>query len=234
MADGAFDIYQTSAGYAAVTSPVQRQILEALRECERQLPDLVEITGRSKPTLSSLHMKELLARELIEEAVHPTDSRRKVYRLRATKIGSSELPVAQLRDAVQHYVSLSPLSPRLPIAAVFESLAAAPDGTSADVLHAQGHRLGTMAAPLFKVGSVRDLWMRVSSFLEAERVATSLRIDLQHGWMELRLGAGVQGRPACMAAVLAGFVAGVAQGKALEMRAVQGSTVAEGIRLATR
>jgi hypothetical protein len=234
MADGAFDIYQTAAGYAAVTSPVQRQILDSLRECERQLPELVEITGRSKPTLSSLHMKELLARELIEEAAHPTDSRRKLYRLRATKIGSSELPVAQLRDAVQHYVSLSPLSPRLPLAAVFEALAAAPEGTAADVLEAQGHRLGTMAAPLFKASTVRDLWMRLSSFLEAEKVATSLRIDLQHGWMELRLGAGVECPPACMAAVLAGFVAGVAHGKALDLRGVQGSTVPDGIRLSSR
>ncbi|HUR63428.1 MAG TPA: winged helix-turn-helix domain-containing protein [Candidatus Thermoplasmatota archaeon] len=234
MGDGAFDIYQTNAGYAAVTSPVQRQILDALREGEKQLPELVEITGRSKPTLSSLHMKELLARELIEEAIHPTDSRRKVYRLRATKIGSSELPVAQLRDAVQHYVSLSPLSPRLPLAATFEALAAAPEGTAADILHAQGQRLGTMAAPLFKAATVRDLWMRVSSFLESEKVATSLRIDLQHGWMDLKLGATVQGRPACMAAVLAGFVAGVAEGKALDLRHVQGSTVPDGIRLTGR
>jgi hypothetical protein len=177
-------------------------------------------------------MKELLARELIEEIGHPTDSRRKVYRLRATKIGSSELPVAQLRDAVQHYVSLSPLSPRLPLVAAFEALAAAPEGTSADILQAQGHCLGTMAAPLFKAATVRDLWMRVSSFLESEKVATSLRIDLQHGWMDLKLGAGVQGRPACMAAVLAGFVGGVAHGKGLALRQVQGSTVPDGIRLA--
>jgi hypothetical protein len=234
MADGAFDIYQTDAGYAAVTSPVQRQILDALRQGEKQLPHLVEITGRSKPTLSSLHMKELLARELIEEVGHPTDSRRKVYRLRASKIGSSELPVAQLRDAVQHYVSLSPLSPRLPLAAAFEALAAAPEGTAAQVLEAQGQRLGAMAAPLFKAATVRDLWMRVSGFLEAEKVATSLRIDLQHGSIDLRLGPGVQGRPACMAAVLAGFVAGVAHGKGLELRQVQGTTLPDGIRLAGR
>lgn len=232
MADGAFDIYQTDAGYAAVTSPVQRQILDALRQGEKQLPDLVEITGRSKPTLSSLHMKELLARELILEVAHPTDSRRKVYRLKATKIGSSELPVAQLRDAVQHYVSLSPLSPRLPLAAAFEALAAAPEGTDPAILQAQGQRLGAMAAPLFKVASIRDLWMRMSTFLEAEKVATSLRIDLQHGWMELRLGASLQGSATRMAPILAGFVAGIARGKALDLPVVKGTTVSDGVRLA--
>jgi hypothetical protein len=234
MGDGAFDIYQTEVGYAAVTSPVQRQILDSLRQGERQLPELVEITGRSKPTLSSLHMKELLARELILETVHPTDSRRKVYRLKATKIGSSELPVAQLRDAVQHYVSLGTSSPRLPLSAAFEALAAVPEGTDPRILHSQGHRLGTMAAPLFKAGSVRDLWMRVCSFLEAEKVATSLRIDLEHGWVELRLGATVQALPARMAPILAGFVVGVAAGKSLDLKAVQGTCGPEGIRLAAK
>lgn len=229
--DGAFDIYQTDAGYAAVTSPVQRQILDALRQGEKQLPNLVEITGRSKPTLSSLHMKELLARRLIEETAHPTDSRRKIYRLRATKIGSSELPVAQLRDAVQHYASLGPPSVRIPLAAAFEALAAAPEGTPAEALHAQGMRLGSLAAPLFQAASVRELWMRTSGFLESEGVATSLRIDLQHGWMDLRLGPHVQASATRMAAILAGFVAGMAQGKSLDLGVVSGMAVPEGIRL---
>lgn len=231
MPDGAFDIYQTEVGYAAVTSPIQRQILEALRQGERQLPELVEITGRSKPTLSSLHMKELLARRLIEEAGHPTDNRRKVYRLRATKVGSSAVPVAPLRDAAGHHAALNPLSPRIALVRVLEVLAAAPPGTPAAVLQCQAHRLGVAAAPLFEAASVQDLWVCVSSFLEAERVATSLRIDLQNGWMEVRLGAAVQGTPACLAPVLAGFVAGVAQGRALGLRGVEGSTVADGIRL---
>src|ERR1051326_7520549 len=138
--EGAFDIYQTDAGYAAVTNPVQRQIPDALRKGERQLPDLVKLTGRSKPTLSSLHMKELLARELIEERGHPTDSRRKVYRLRAAKIGSSDIPVAQLRDAVQHYVGLGPLASRIPLRDVLAALCAAPPGTDPKAVWAQAHR----------------------------------------------------------------------------------------------
>lgn len=232
MGDGAFDIYQTDAGYAAVTSPVQRQILDSLRDGEKQLPQLVEITGRSKPTLSSLHMKELLARELILEIAHPTDSRRKVYRLKGTKIGSSELPVAQLRDAVQHYVSLSPLTPRLSLASAFEALAAAPEDADTEVLHAQGHRLGTLAAPLLKAASARDLWMRLSSLLEAEKVATCLRIDLQHGSLDLRLCDGLRGRGTCMTAILAGFLAGLAQAKDIQFGKVRGSATSDGIRLA--
>lgn len=230
MADGAFDIYQTDAGYAAVTNPVQRQILDALRVGERQLPDLVKVTGRSKPTLSSLHMKELLARELIEERGHPTDSRRKVYRLRASKIGSSDIPVGQLREAVQHYVSLSPLAARLPLKAMMEALGAAPAGTDAKAVWAQAHRLGTLAAGALKVGTVRDLWMRLSGFLEAEEVAQPVRIDLERGVLELRLGPPLRGSPVAPS-IVAGFVEGVAAGKGLEIGRLKATAIPDGVRL---
>lgn len=231
MADGAFDIYQTDAGYAAVTNPVQRQILDALRAGEKQLPDLVKITGRSKPTLSSLHMKELLARELIEEREHPTDSRRKLYRLRAGKIGSSDIPVGQLREAVQHYVSLSPLASRLPLKAMVEALAAAPEGTDAKAVRAQAHKLGTLAAGSLKVGNARDLWMRLSGFLEAEEVAQPIRIDLEKGVLELRLGAAFLHGQALAPAIIAGLVEGVAAGKGLAIGRLKAGVIAEGVRL---
>lgn len=231
MAEDAFDIYQTDAGYAAVTNPVQRQILESLREGERQLPELVEITGRSKPTLSSLHMKELLARELIEERAHPTDSRRKVYRLKASKIGSSDIPVSQLREAVQHYVSLSPVKARLPLRSLVESLCAAPPGTDPKVVWAQARHLGTMAAPSLKVGSVRDLWMRVSGFLEQEELARSLRIDLEHSAIELATGPAFDAGPAFAPAVLSGLVEGMAAGKGLDLPRLKATAIPNGVRI---
>jgi hypothetical protein len=231
MGDGAFDIYQTDAGYAAVTNPVQRQILDVLRAGERQLPDLVKATGRSKPTLSSLHMKELLARELIEEREHPTDSRRKVYRLRSSKIGSSDIPVAQLRDAVQHYVSLSPLAARLPLKAMVEALAAAPASTEAKAVWTQAHRLGELAAGSLKVASVRDLWMRLSGFLEAEGVAQPVRIDLERGVLELRNLGALQGNPTLAPAILSGLVEGVAKGKGLHLGRLRSTATADGVRL---
>lgn len=234
MLDGAFDIYQTDAGYAAVTNPVQRQILDALRRGDKQLPELVKITGRSKPTLSSLHMKELLARELIEEHGHPTDSRRKVYRIRAQKIGSSDIPVAQLRGAVQHYVSLSPLSARLPLRAMLEVLCGAPKATDPAVLRAQAARLGAAAAPFLRAGSSRDVWMRLSGLLEQEEIANPLRIDLEQNTMDLRPGAALATAPAWQAAILSGFVGGVAQAAGVSAARVSATVLPDGIRLQAR
>lgn len=232
MAQDAFDIYQTDAGYAAVTNEVQRQILDALRGGEKQLPELVGITGRSKPTLSSLHMKELLARELIEERGHPTDSRRKVYRLRATKIGSSDIPVAQLRDAVQHYVSLSPVQGRLPLRSFVEALVAVPAGTDAKVVWAQARHMGTVVGPGLKVGSVRDLWLRLSPFLEQEELARSLRIDLERSTLELGLGPALDKAAAPVAAaVLGGLIEGIAVGKRLRVEGLKATAIPAGVRI---
>lgn len=214
-----------------MTNPVQRQILDVLRGGDQQLPDLVKATGRSKPTLSSLHMKELLARELIEERSHPTDSRRKVYRLKANRIGSSDIPVGQLREAVQHYVSLSPLAARLPLKAMVEALCAAPSGTDPKAVWAQAHRLGVLASGSLKVGTARDLWMRLSGFLEAEEVAQPVRIDLERGTLELRNGPALKGSGALAAPVLSGFVEGVAEGKGLRIGRLKATTTTDGVRL---
>src|SRR5581483_3743852 len=142
MTSSDFDIYQTESGYTAVTNDVRRQILNALAKKDRQLPELVKITRKAKPTLSSVHMKELLQQRLVEELAHPTDKRKKIYRLRARRIGSSNLPVDQLRSAVKSYVSASPLAARLPLAACVEAICAAPASASDETLRAQGRRLG--------------------------------------------------------------------------------------------
>lgn len=229
MADGAFDIYQTATGYAAVTNPVQRQILDALRERERQLPELVELTGRSKPTLSSLHMRELLNRALIAEATHPADSRRKVYRLLAAKIGSSDLPVERLKEAVQRYAALVPGPGAIPLPAVFDALDATE--ATAEALHAQGRRLGAASASFLKAATARDLWMRLAAFLEGENLAIPQRIDLEGGAIELKLGPASRATPARMAAILAGFAEGLARAASLGMKGVRGTAIVGGIKL---
>jgi DNA-binding HxlR family transcriptional regulator len=220
MPTGAFDIYQTDAGYAAVTNPVQRQILDSLRGGERQLAELMVTTGRSKPTLSSLHMKELLERRLIEERPHPTDNRRKVYRLRGTKIGSSDLPVTALKSAIQDYVNLSPFANRLPVAASVDAILAAPSGTPLEVLRLQAVALGVHVGTLLKLGNARDLWMRIAGFLETERLAIPVRIDVQAGTLELRPEGALAANPERAAVVVAGLLEGVAKAKAIAMRQV--------------
>ncbi len=206
---GVFDIYQTRSGYTAVDNEVQRQILEALAAGDQQLPALMEVTGKSKPTLSATHMKDLLNRELVEELPHPTDGRRKVYHLAGTRIGASDIPVPQLRKAVEAYVSLAPLQGRLPLAAVLEILTSAPTTAAPATLHAQGARLGAVVAASLRVADLADLWMRLVRWFEEQGVAKPLRVDLEAGEVVLAPGPAITGPLPHVAAALAGVVQGV-------------------------
>lgn len=214
MPETAFVIYQTSDGYTAVTSETRAKILEALdEEGELELGDLVEITGRSKPTLSSVHMRELLDRELIEARVHPDDRRRKLYALRAKRIGSSDLPLEELRSAVKEYVSTSPMAARLPLAITFKALAGAPPGTDPSVIEAQGRALGRLTSHLFEGAPTGSLLMDLSTFLDREGLASTLRIDMEGRIIELALSEelATDGQGDRSAAALAGFLSGVAE-----------------------
>lgn len=218
MPPSSFDIYQSDKGYVAVTNPVRQKILTALAEGEKELPELMEITGKAKPTLSSVHMKDLLAQRLIEAEPHPTDSRRKVYRLIGHQIGSSSVPVEALRDAVKDYVSLSPLAARFPLTFSFRALAAAPPDVDLQVLRQQAKALGKAAGQALQFQPVDDLIMGMAPFLEQEGLARPLRLDLEHQTLELAYGPGLSEfvPPEFLGTLLAGFVEGVAHAKGIE------------------
>lgn len=229
-----FDIYATTEGYAAVTNQTRRRILDALAEGDQQLPDLVELTGKAKPTLSGVHMRELLDEGLIEEAPHPDDARRKVYRLAGRKIGSSNVPVDQLRDAVKEYVTVAPLAARFPLSVTFDALAAAPQDSPQDAIRSQATRLGRTLAPVVDGGDVASILVSAARLLEREGLARAKTLDLEASAIDLLPGdsapRGVDRER--LAVLLAGFVCGVLQGREMGVPAVRFSTRASGtIRL---
>ena len=207
MAEGSFDIYQTTKGYVAVTSPIRRQIMEALAAGERDLPHLVEVTGNSKPTLSNVHMRELLAQGLIEELPHPTDARRKLYRVTGRRIGSSEVPVEELRGAVKAYVSLSPFAFSLPFKDIVSVLLA--EGVSPDAVRIQARAVGVRASSLFHAPEARDLLSAVAAFWERETLARAARLDFERLELEVVLDEGWHAPKDLALALLGGFLEGV-------------------------
>lgn len=188
-----FDIYQTESGYVAVTNAVRRQILSALAKKDRMLPDLVKLTKKAKPTLSSVHMRELLAAKLVEELAHPTDKRKKIYRLKGRRIGTSSLPVGELRNAVKQYAGGA--GARGVVSIALDAIAAAPASTPDATLRAQARRLGAIHAAQAPVGSAREAVSAVAGFLEREAVARPLRLDLEDASLDLELERAGEGEP---------------------------------------
>ena len=179
-----FDIYQTDGGYVAVTNEVRRAILGALAKKDRMLPDLVKLTKKAKPTLSSVHMRELLSQKLVEELPHPTDKRKKIYRLKGRRIGTSSLPVEQLRSVVKQYAGASG---RGGVFAALDAIAAAPASTPDATLRAQARRLGALHAAQVAATSARECVTSLAGFLEREGLARPLRLDLEAAHLDLAL-----------------------------------------------
>jgi hypothetical protein len=236
MTSSDFDIYQTESGYAAVTNEVRRAILNALAKKDRQLPELVKITRKAKPTLSSVHMKELLAQKLVEEIHHPTDKRKKIYRLKARRIGSSSLPVEQLRSAVKQYASLSPTASGLPLSVAIESIVDAPPGADMAILERQAWRLGVLSAGLLPAAPPREAMTGLATFLEREGLARPMRLDLETLVLEAEMQPGLapEAPGERLARVLASFVEGALEGKGLEGPASVAMTGGRRFRLGLR
>lgn len=219
---GQFDIYQGPVGVTAVTNPVQRQILRALADGDLQLPDLVELTGKAKSTLSSIHMKELLSRELIAEAPHPSDSRRKVYSLVGRPMAAT--PENRPKAAVPRATSVA--GPGLSIAAVLQVIGAAP-ARATSVVEAQAGALGEAVAPRLRATDAHGFATALARFAEEERLAHHLQLDFEDSIFRCRAGAGTHGLALDrLASMLAALATGAAKANGLEGVRLEG--VAEG------
>jgi hypothetical protein len=204
VAGTSFDIYQSSRGYVTVSNNVQRLVLAAATE-RRSFQDLVQATGRSKPTVS-LQIKDLVAQDLLEEEADPSDARRKYYRLKAQRIGSSDIPVQELSSAVKDYVKRAS-DPMVSLPVVVQAIIAA--GARDKQAWAQGDFLGRSLAPQMQLApGDDDAWLRLSKFLERAGLAKPLRIDLAQRRMDCELDAGLRGPVPAVAAALGGLANG--------------------------
>ncbi|MGB1585734.1 MAG: hypothetical protein ACPHID_01655 [Thermoplasmatota archaeon] len=196
----------------AVTNPVQRQILEALGQNDLQLPDLVELTGKAKSTLSSIHVRELLRRELVEELPHPSDSRRKIYRLVGRPMKASESGrMPEMRSLPTRPAPTGGIN----LATVFQVLAAAPLEAHT-VMDQQARALGARYASRLASTDATGFAHALTRFVEEERLAQHLQLDFEGMAFRCLPGPAVsQVDAARMGVLLAAFATGAAQATGL-------------------
>lgn len=224
VAGPAFDIYHSARGYVTVSNEVQRRILVAAAAGDASFQDLVKASGRSKPTVS-LQVKELVANQLLEERGSPTDKRRRFYRFVGTRIGSSDLPVPDLRNAVQDYVQRSS-EPAVKLPLLLEALAST--DASGPTCWRQASVVGGTLAGQMELGLDGGPWMRLARFLEKARLAKTLRIDVEKRRLDCELDAALKGPAAGLAFALGGLVEGAwtAQGLGRIAHSLEGRRVA--------
>lgn len=95
------------ATFTVLAEPARRQILDLLRERERTVNELVELTAMSQPSVSK-HLRVLREAGLVDVR---QDAQRRWYRLRATPLAEIENWLAPYRafwmnrlDALERYL----------------------------------------------------------------------------------------------------------------------------------
>ncbi len=95
------------ATFTVLAEPARRQILDLLREGERTVNELVELTAMSQPSVSK-HLRVLREAGLVDVR---QDAQRRWYRLRATPLAEIENWLAPYRafwmnrlDALERYL----------------------------------------------------------------------------------------------------------------------------------
>jgi DNA-binding transcriptional ArsR family regulator len=204
-----FTIYGTARGYAAVTNPVRQRILRALEDGDRTLTELVDLTGKAKSTLSAVHLRDLLRSGLVEERLHDDDARVKVYRLTAKRIGTSSLPLDDLRVAVRSYVTSSQGALALPLASVVSAFDRLPPMEAREErwVALVGERLGTLAAAHLKAEQPAALLRELAEVWRREGLGPVANIRTDASGLEVgHANGGRPGGPRC--ALLRGFLQG--------------------------
>lgn len=97
--------------FAAVADPNRRAILDALRERQHAVGELVELTGLSQPSVSK-HLRVLRDAELVESRV---DGKRRLYALRPDGLSDVDQWLAPYRafwnerlDALERHLEEHP------------------------------------------------------------------------------------------------------------------------------
>lgn len=79
-------IFGTSKGVNVVESPIKAKILNYLDEEERTGAELVELTGKSKATIS-VHLHDLIDMGIVDFKPNPKDKRSKIFYIKSSYIG---------------------------------------------------------------------------------------------------------------------------------------------------
>ncbi len=168
-----FEIWQTGARIHAVDNPVRLRILELLEQKDRSLTDLVLHTRKAKSTLSAVHMPPLVDAGVVLEQTDAKDSRVKRYHLVGHRLGSSDVSVPELRDAVLAYAQSSGTVPLPALLAILAPADLVTSGAKKAYVDAVANRIGDAVRRLITSSDAAEARREVNKLLHGAGLATA-------------------------------------------------------------
>jgi len=174
-----FKIFSSKKHIDVVKGQVKVKILEAL--CKRNLSfnEIVELTGKAKPTVSQ-HLRELVDNGLIKSIKDPNDKRRKIFSINAEFLGELSRNKESKFDIDEYFSKLPQLKDPFEFyRLILRSLRAEfwNEGINIDpILHNAGKRVGDVFYEELKDPDLEVLLKNIAIFWENKQLG---RIEIK-------------------------------------------------------
>lgn len=153
---GPFDIYETARGPCHVGNQVRRLILKKMQGSELTVPEMIDVTGLTKSTIST-HLAVLHREQMVSYREDPSDRRKKRYFLTARHVGTTRPCTERLPfhgPGFEHTPGAGPGVDRLLLRSLLAELACC--GLDlAPIVHETGRRVGELLGKGSPCGSLR-------------------------------------------------------------------------------
>jgi predicted hydrocarbon binding protein/DNA-binding HxlR family transcriptional regulator len=168
-----YKIFSSNNKIDVVKGQVKVQILDALCEKNMSFNEIVELTGKAKPTVSQ-HLRELVDDDLIRSTKDPQDARRKIFCINAEFIGELSKDKEQKFDIDDYFSKLPQLKDPFEFyRLILRSLRAEfwNEGINIDpILHKAGKRVGDVFYEELKNDDLNKLLENLAKFWESKQL----------------------------------------------------------------
>ncbi len=170
------ELFSTPEGLYVIASPTRIKILSLLREKERKFDEIVELSGKTKSTISE-HLKKLSDEGVIDSRPDPQDARKKIFWVKSEYLGElsrEKLFKEDLKKYIHSYLE-SDGSPFEFFRLLFQTIRVSliRQGISIDpVLHEAGVSVGETVYPSLEDPKDEEFLANIASFWETHQLGS--------------------------------------------------------------
>jgi predicted hydrocarbon binding protein/DNA-binding HxlR family transcriptional regulator len=176
-----YKIFSSDKKIDVVKGQVKVKILDSLCHKNMSFNEIVELTGKAKPTVSQ-HLRELVNDGLIRSTKDPQDARRKIFCINAEFLGELSKDKETRFDINDYFAKLPQLNDPFEFyRLILRSLRAEfwNEGINIDpILHNAGKRVGDVFYEELKGSDLKQLLENISKFWESKQLGRIEVIEL--------------------------------------------------------
>ena len=172
MIKNKFELYATESKVVTIDDPIKIKIIHFLQNSERHFNEIVRFTGKAKSTISK-HLESLENDKLIVSNKDPTDSRKKIYKIKATLLGRATKSKPALKNKTLQDIYSSSDGPFNFMSLIFRSIRYIFDSLgmkAKPTFYLMGKQIGYEISRKLVSTELNDLLQEIAKFWEKNQL----------------------------------------------------------------